>query len=141
MYMSGRIAAAPMARWSFLTMYRIGNPQGQANAILALRPIDWQLYDKLMKQFAASDGEVVLHMGCIVETVPKAAMATTIETYFLPRTEAINRASIEWQKKIDRLEALEKEWKAANQPPLQTPTSGTPAANAPVAPPSGAAGR
>ena len=31
--------------------------------------------------------------------------------------------------------------KAANQPPLQTPTSGTPAADAPVAPPSGAAGR
>jgi hypothetical protein len=29
----------------------------------------------------------------------------------------------------------------ANQPPLQTPTSGTPAAGAPVAPPSGAAGR
>jgi hypothetical protein len=28
-----------------------------------------------------------------------------------------------------------------NQPPLQTPTSGTPAAGAPVAPPSGAAGR
>jgi len=28
-----------------------------------------------------------------------------------------------------------------NQPPLQTPTSGTPAADAPVAPPSGAAGR
>jgi hypothetical protein len=30
--------------------------------------------------------------------------------------------------------------KEANQPPLQTPASGTPAANAPVAPPSGAAG-
>ena len=33
------------------------------------------------------------------------------------------------------------EEKAPNQPPLQTPASGTPAANAPVAPPSGAAGR
>ena len=33
-------------------------------------------------------------------------------------------------------------WKnRSNQPPLQTPTSGTPAAGAPVAPPSGAAGR
>jgi hypothetical protein len=31
--------------------------------------------------------------------------------------------------------------KQPNQPPLQTPTSGTPAAGAPVAPPSGAAGR
>jgi hypothetical protein len=31
--------------------------------------------------------------------------------------------------------------KEANQPPLQTPTSGTPAASAPAAPPSGAAGR
>jgi LysM repeat protein len=30
---------------------------------------------------------------------------------------------------------------AEESPPLQTPTSGTPAANAPVAPPSGAAGR
>jgi len=31
--------------------------------------------------------------------------------------------------------------KGANQPPLQTPASGTPTAGAPVAPPSGAAGR
>jgi hypothetical protein len=45
----------------------------------------------------------------------------------------------------DACTEAERRWLAAkkspNQPPLQTPTSGTPAADAPVAPPSGAADR
>ena len=55
----------------------------------------------------------------------------------IPDLVALN-PDVSWAKlKIGQFIRMQTE----ESPPLQTPTSGTPAANAPVAPPSGAAGR
>ena len=62
------------------------------------------------------------------DDVPLATMTTVMDTC---RKAGINRFSLK----------ITNDEKAPNQPPLRMPVSGTPAADAPVAPPPGIAGR
>ena len=90
-------------------------------------------------------GYLEVHYGWDGESVATAVIYLRADDKFVPLKSTNDITHREaWDKA--RFETL-KIWfddhlpKPPNQPPLQTPTSGTPAAGAPVAPPSGAAGR
>jgi hypothetical protein len=124
-----------------------GGQRDGFTAAYAMHPrIGQALREGLAAMFYSDGKEYWLHVGksgTARFTQTEVSMVDECARFIASHADVIvsGNASARSTSAIARAEFYAKIKRWPNQPPLQTPTSGTPAAGAPVAPPSGAAGR
>lgn len=87
------IRSAPTATLCYQLMYRIGNAQGKAYALMGLKDTNWKEYKRLRDDYALRPGQVSMHVGCLTSEVSFEFAAVFLETGSYPpdadRTNAL----------------------------------------------------
>jgi hypothetical protein len=104
---------------------------------------DRQLFIQQIKEKDANARWVVFQAAVVFEGRFEAAENLTSKENTDTEPNRLLNAyrSCSWKLDLSRVVSYSRAEKEANQPPLRMPVSGTPAADAPVAPPPGIAGR